>query len=179
MESINWSGSWCRSKWTDLRYHYLPWRVWGVGLHFDGRGQRGKSHGRQVSIAPDGWLMFFTELLEWRDACLCVHMRVCMLPVSVRVLGMDGEKEAFNWAKGCSLSNTVSEWVKSLSRVRLFATLWTVAYQAPLSMGFSRQGYWSGLLFPSPGIFPTQGSNPGLPHCRQMLYCLSHQGSLK
>ena len=51
--------------------------------------------------------MFSTELLEWRDACLCVHARVCMLPVSVHVLGMDGEKEAFSLAKGCSLSNTV------------------------------------------------------------------------
>ena len=54
---------------------------------------------------------------------------------------------------------------------------WTVAHQAPLSMGFSRQEYWSGLPFPSPGIFPTQGYNPGLPHCRQTLYPLSHQGS--
>ena len=41
--------------------------------------------------------------------------------------------------------------VKSLSRVRLFVTPWAVAYQAPLSMGFSRQEYWSGLPFPSPG----------------------------
>ena len=40
--------------------------------------------------------------------------------------------------------------VKSLSRVRLFATPWTVAYQAPPSMGFSRQKYWSGVPFPSP-----------------------------
>ena len=40
--------------------------------------------------------------------------------------------------------------VKPLSRVQLFATPWTVAYQAPPSMGFSRQGYWSGLPFPSP-----------------------------
>ena len=39
--------------------------------------------------------------------------------------------------------------VKSLSRVRLLATPWTVAYQAPPSMGFSRQEYWSGLPFPS------------------------------
>ena len=42
------------------------------------------------------------------------------------------------------------EWVTSLSRVRLFATPWTVAYHAPPSMGFSRQEYWSGLPFPSP-----------------------------
>ena len=47
----------------------------------------------------------------------------------------------------------VSE-VKSLSRVQLFATPWTVAYQAPLSTGFSRQEYWSGLPFPSPGDLP-------------------------
>ena len=40
--------------------------------------------------------------------------------------------------------------VKSLSRVRLLATPWTVAHQAPPSMGFSRQGYWSGVPLPSP-----------------------------
>ena len=38
-----------------------------------------------------------------------------------------------------------------LSRVQLFVTMWTVAHQAPLSLGFSRQEYWSGLPFPSPG----------------------------
>ena len=44
--------------------------------------------------------------------------------------------------------------VKSLSRVRLFATPWTVAHQTPPSMGFSRQNYWSGLPFPFPGDLP-------------------------
>ena len=53
--------------------------------------------------------------------------------------------------------------VKSLSCVQLFATPWTVAYQAPLSMGFSRQECWSGLLFPSPGDFPDPGIEPGSP----------------
>ena len=66
--------------------------------------------------------------------------------------------------------------VKLLSRVRLFVTPWIVAQQAPPSMGFSRQEYWSGLPFPSQGHLPTQGSNPGLPHFWQMLYRLSHQG---
>ena len=106
---------------------------------------------------------------------------------------------------------------KSLSRVRLFRTPWTVACQAPLSMEFSRQEYWSGLPFPSlgdlpnlgikpgssalqadslsseppgksknvgvgslsllQGIFPTQGSNRGLLHCRWILYQLSYQES--
>ena len=62
--------------------------------------------------------------------------------------------------------------VKSLSRVRLFATPWTVGHQAPPSMGFSRQEYWSGFPFPSPGYLPDPGIehrpaqwlNPGLLH---------------
>ena len=53
--------------------------------------------------------------------------------------------------------------VKSLSRVRLFATPWTVAHQAPLSMGFARQEYWSGLPFPSPGDLPNPGIKPMSP----------------
>ena len=51
--------------------------------------------------------------------------------------------------------------VKSLSRVRLFATPWTVAYHASPSMGFSRQECWSGLPFPSPGDLPNPGIEPG------------------
>ena len=53
--------------------------------------------------------------------------------------------------------------VKSLGRVQLFATPWTVAHQAPPSMGFSRQEYWSGLPFPSPGDLPNPGIEPGSP----------------
>ena len=53
--------------------------------------------------------------------------------------------------------------VKLLSRVRLFATPWIVAYQAPPSMGFSRQEHWIGLPFPSPGDLPNPGIEPGSP----------------
>ena len=59
--------------------------------------------------------------------------------------------------------------------------LWTVVCQPPPSMGFPRQGYWRRLPFPFPGDLPGPGSGPralGLPHCRQTLYHLSHQGSL-
>ena len=56
--------------------------------------------------------------------------------------------------------------MKSVSRVRLFATPWTVAYQAPPSMGFSRQEYWSGLPFPSPGDLPNPGIEPVSPALR-------------
>ena len=53
--------------------------------------------------------------------------------------------------------------MKLLSCVRLFATPWTVAHQASPSMGFSRQEYWSGLQFPSPGDLLNAGIEPGSP----------------
>ena len=56
-----------------------------------------------------------------------------------------------------------SEEVKSLSRVRLFATPGTVAYNTPPSMGLSRQQYWSRLPFPSPEDLPNPGIEPGSP----------------
>ena len=61
-----------------------------------------------------------------------------------------------------SMTNLV-KWVKLLSRVLLFVTPWTVAYQAPLPMGFSRQEYWSGLPFPSPEYLPKPGTEPRSP----------------
>ena len=64
----------------------------------------------------------------------------------------------------CFQEPSGSEGVEeSLSHVRLFATPWTVAHQAPLSMGFTRQEYWSGLPFPSPGDLPNQGTEPRSP----------------
>ena len=56
---------------------------------------------------------------------------------------------------GCSISE--------VSRVQLMATPWTVAHQAPPSMGFSRQEYWSGMPFPSPGDLPDSGIEPRSP----------------
>ena len=52
---------------------------------------------------------------------------------------------------------------RAMNNVQLFATPWTVAYQAPPSMGFSRQVCWSGLPFPSPGDLPNPGIEPGSP----------------
>ena len=60
------------------------------------------------------------------------------------------------------------------SCIRLFATLWTLVCQAPLSMGFSRQEYWSGLPCPPPGIFPTQGSSLPLLHLLHHKWILYH-----
>ena len=74
------------------------------------------------------------------------------------------EKKLFGMNKETriALAQTLMK-VKSLSRVRLFATPWTVAYEAPRSMGFSRQEYWSGLPFPSPGDFLNPGIEPRSP----------------
>ena len=58
---------------------------------------------------------------------------------------------------------------KLLSHVQLFATLWTIGHQAPLSMGFSRQGYWSGLPCPPPGDLPNPGIGTRVSLC--LLYC--------
>ena len=79
--------------------------------------------------------------------------------------------------------------VKWLSRVRLFVTPWTVAHQAPPSMGFSRQEYWSGLPIPSPGNFPRDWTPvshiPGRRFNRwatreaKMLNTSNHQGKTK
>ena len=62
-----------------------------------------------------------------------------------------------------SLFEKVEVKVKLLSRVRLFATPWTVAHQAPPSMGYSRQESWSGLSFPPPGNLPNPGIKPRSP----------------
>ena len=69
----------------------------------------------------------------------------------------------------CLSSGTASACV-SRSVVSDSATPWTAALQLPLSMGFSRQGNWSGLHSLLQGIFPTQGSNLCLLHCTQILY---------
>ena len=68
------------------------------------------------------------------------------------------EQDTFESNKGDFC--VVHQKVKSLSQVQLFATPWTAAYQAPPSMGFSMQEYWSGFPFPSPGDLPDPGIEP-------------------
>ena len=64
-----------------------------------------------------------------------------------------------------------------LSRVQLCVTPWTAARQAPLSLEFSRQEHWRGQPFPSLRDLSNPEIEPGLLHCRQILYYLRHQGS--
>ena len=92
--------------------------------------------------------------------CLCVCIYIC---VCVCVYLYENEKK-------------VKVFVAS--HVWLFVTPWTVACQAPLSMGFPRQEYWSGLPFPSPGDLPDPGIEPRSPTLQADSLPLSYQGSL-
>ena len=65
----------------------------------------------------------------------------------------------------------------TLSCIWLFATPWTLPHEAPLSMGFSRQEYWSGLPFPSPGALPNPGIKSVSPALQVMSLLLGHLGS--
>ena len=77
----------------------------------------------------------------------------------------------------CIILDRACVCTQSLSRVRLFATPWTVAHQAPLSMDFPRQEYWSGLPSPSPGDLLNPGIEPGSPALVGRFLTLNHQGS--
>ena len=103
-------------------------------IHYSGQEQR--TRGRRKN-----WLMWIeasgTYLIEWHTD---------------KMMNKSEDKLTQLWSE-----------VKLLSHVRLFVTPWTVAHQAPLSMGFSRGEYWSGLPFPSPGDLPDPGIEPGSP----------------
>jgi len=93
-----------------------------------------------------------SSLLEYQNNVYCVHL-----------------SEMF--FQGCW------EWrCPLLYHVQFFATPWTVDHQGPLSLGFSKQNTGVGCHSLLQGIFLTQGLNPGLSHCRQILYHLSYQG---
>ena len=74
--------------------------------------------------------------------------------------GLERSPEVISWPLLYFIGSASKASKQSLRRVRLFVIPWTVVYQASLSMGFSRQEYWSGLLFPSPGNLPDPGIKP-------------------
>ena len=97
--------------------------------------------------------MNLKRLLVWfSDSFWTYYFRISVKYLEVHV--------AITWIGICM---KVKVKVKLLSRVRLFATPWTVAHQAPPSMGFSKQEYWSGLPLPSPGDLPDPGIEPRSP----------------
>ena len=82
---------------------------------------------------------------------------MCLVHIHITYF-KEARRATINWF--CWNVEKEKKKVKLLSRVQLFETPWTVAHQAPLSMGFSRQEHWSGLPFPSPGDLPDPGIEP-------------------
>ena len=103
------------------------------------------------------WKVTFSWKVASRDVA-CISPQTKTLPPP-----LDGAW-AFSFTTALSgLSYPLKKWSQSLSCVRLFANPWTVAHQALPSMGFSRQVYWSGFPFPSPGELPNPGTEPRAP----------------
>ena len=156
----------CIGRW--ILYHYTTWethlhRYLSVFLWKGGESQAVQGKGA-LSLTK-----------HWMGYSPSIPLLVMLSFPGVvrRTFIWSGEGKAY---LGClQLLSCVHVWV--LSRVWLIVIPWTVAWQAPLSMGFSRQEDCSGCHFLLQGIFLIQGSNPGLLHCRQILYYLSHLGS--
>ena len=128
-----------------------PWPLFGANLSLHWAGCRQLSYKMRFSSHV---------LIQPRNGLLLLR----------RIREGDTSKWQFFWF-------LVSSWKwKSLSHVQHFETPRAIACQAPLSMGFSRQEYWKCCHSLLQGFFPTQGSNPGLLHCRWILYHLSHLG---
>ena len=106
---------------------------------------------------------FYSNVLFWTPHGVCDPLlKIIALPEIIRLRKARKRKTNTVWYH-LHVKVKVKVKVKSLSRFWLFATPWTVAHQAPPSMGFSRQEYWSGLPFPSPGDLPDPGIEPGSP----------------
>ena len=108
------------------------------------------SLGHSLENSRDSSVCQVLEIQQWRQT---PHTAYCYITTF---------KQEFNYFKN-RVSYEKKVKVKSFSRVWLFEAPWTVAYLAPPSMGFSRQEYWSGLPFPSPGDLPNPGIKPGSP----------------
>ena len=131
-----------------------------------------------LSESPGGLVKYRLLDLSPRGFNSAGHQRGCSIYVSSRFPGINDtlawkphfEKHSCSTApSACPLAGRPSvpgvPCAQSLSRVCLFVTPWTVAHQAPLSLGFPMQEYWSGLPFPSPGDLPNPGIEPASPVC--------------
>ena len=115
-----------------------------------------------------------STLLSTREIQIKITMRYHLTPVRMAIVKHSTKNQG--WRR-CGGMRTLLHWcwkvdweqplwrqcvrvLSHFSRVRLFSALWTVACQAPLSLGFSRQDHWSGLPCPPPGDLPHPGTEP-------------------
>ena len=141
-------GGYC-TAWSSL--NWWPWRML---VYLNQSGTKWVQ-----CVSESAWGSFYLQ--HWiTEARACLEEKSVFLILSPALHGL------LLWSSnpGRNLSHGAYKVkVKLLSRVRLFATPWTVAYQAPPSMGFPRQECWSGLPFPSPGDLTDPGIEPGSP----------------
>ena len=107
---------------------------------------------RSIHVAANGIILFLLwlssiSLYIHTTSCLSIHLSMTFIHI-LAILN------------SAAMNIQMKVKVQLLSRVRLSATPWILNYQAPLSTGFSRQEYWSGLPFPSPGYLPDPGIEP-------------------
>ena len=119
--------------------------------------------------------LWFTVLFVLPPFSATIVLSRLVMSDSFRPYGLQPTRATVPW---------VAKSQTQLKRLSMPADMhaWTAARHAPLSLGFFRQEYWSGCHFLLQGIFLTQGLNPYLLcllHCRQILYLLSHWGSLR
>ena len=154
----------------------VGWQHWLNGHEFEQGPWVGDGQGSPVCWSP--WShkeSDMTERLNWIEMLnhfalmtnhICIHRNRKRKQKQIKVRSLKSEIHRSVWGRRKWI--WVVDWkkvkVKLLSHVRLFATPWTVTYQAPSSMEFSRQEYCSGMPFPSPGDLPwTWGLNQGSP----------------
>ena len=122
------------------------------------------------------WSFWDRALVSTFHEGLSPSVTILFLPPRIRKMEREGADHAARGPSSLYVPLLNAHWiawlikVKSLSRVWLFVTPWTVAYQAPPSMGFSRQEYWSALPFPSPGDLLDPGIEPRSPALRAGIF---------
>ena len=150
---------WRQEKGT-IEDEVVGWRHWLEGYEFEQAPGVGDGQGSLACCSPWGCKeLDTTERLNWTEV------------TEVGIYFRKKHGRIFLWQRD-------SDWILCMcccfSHAWLFVNLWAIAFQAPQSMEFSRQGYWSGLPCPPPGDLPNQGSNLSLLHllhCRRILYC--------
>ena len=134
------------------------WSLWDIKPQFS----RYTSDVIPISLSTQSWGLSVFAL--WRF-CFYFFLKLYLLvyllcQVLAAACGIQFPDEGLNQAPCLRKERKEKKKVKSPSHVRLLATPWPIAHQAPLSMEFSRQEYWSGLPFPSPGDLPDPGIKP-------------------
>ena len=144
-----WNSSTLATSWEELTHWKRLWYWEGLGA--GGEGYDREWDGWMASLTWWMWVWVNSGSWGWTGR-----------PGVLQFMG--SQKVGHDWATELNWIVLISKVkVKSLGRVRLFVTPWTAAHQAPPSMGFSRQEYWSGLLFPSSGDLPDPGIEPRSP----------------